>query len=392
MKSTKLVMGALYKTPSGAFYPLVPGLWWDAASKSNRYPLEPVADIMPSGARPDIGVVTHGIARSFGLGPIMGSDPEMFLSKDSKRVAAFSVLPDKHGAFKAQNNNPLLGKQWFWDGFQAETQISPQGCHTSFAALWQQQLVKLQKAGLEVHPGAVWRVPDEELERAGETEVGLGCSPSYNAYGMTGRMVENPRRLKWRFAGGHIHFEQNMTQLEAAGVSVPYVVKALDCFLGVPSVAMFQNYDSPIRRRYYGLAGEFRIPKHGIEYRSLSNGWLLHPQSFQIVLDLARHAYNLGRTRLRRIWVGPEEAVRDCINYNDVRQAQNLMKLNKPFYDAWLENRFNGPGKVAFWNAIGGGFEAALKGFGEDVYGAWGLGGTPHAATYAQRSIWAQLR
>lgn len=403
----KLILGARYKHPSGEIWPLTPWSYWNAQKKvvkQERFPFN--ATEPHSVNRPPLEVVTTGV-NGFSTSPVMGSDPEVFVSRGATRVPAFEVLPDKHTAKAAEDDKKSpFQHNWFWDGFQAETLLSAYGCHTSFAQMWQAQLRKLMLMGLSVHPSSVWKVPTDALERAGETEVGLGCSPSYNAYGMRGRVVENPRALKYRFAGGHIHFGCALKELEELSVTAPYIVKALDCFLGVPSVALFQNYDSPIRRRYYGLAGEFRTPPHGLEYRTLSNGWLLHPQSFQLVLDLARHAFNLGRTRLRRVWVGREELVRDIINYNDVRGARDLMKLNREFYDAWLVARYSiqlgckCPDCLAlpppdprrnFWNAINGGIEETLKGFGEDIYKAWGVS-EGNAKVYEGAYMWQQLK
>jgi hypothetical protein len=379
-EAPKLILGARYKHLVQPMWPLTKQSYWAETSKCAFFQPLPVAATEPRSVRPPIELVTRGVNNGFGTGPIMGTDPEVFVSKDGKRVPAFEVLPDKDTAKHAEvSMQGYYGTNWFWDGYQAETTVQAVGCHTSLAHYWQYQLRKLSHLGLRVHPGSVWKVPEMSLGTAGDAEVGLGCSPSYNAYGMHGRVVENARALKYRFAGGHIHFGVNLKELEELGVSAPYIVKALDCFLGVPSVALFQNYDSPIRRRYYGLAGEFRTPKHGLEYRTLSNGWCLHPQAFQLVMDLARHAFNLGRTRLRRIWVGREELVRDIINYNDARSARDLMKLNKAFYDSWLQARYGG--SKSFWAAINGGIEAAIPDFGKDVHEAWGTialwGGLP---------------
>jgi len=49
-----------------------------------------------------------------------------------------------------------------------------------------------------------------------------------------------------------------------------------------------QNLDEPVRREYYGLAGEYRLPPHGLEYRSLSCAWIFHPKAAATILDLAR--------------------------------------------------------------------------------------------------------
>lgn len=326
----------------------------------------------------------------YGIAPMMGADPEVFLSKGGAPVAAFEYLPSKVVAakgLKAGSDN--YTREWFWDGFQAETTMSPMECHTSFMFWWKYQIYKLLMKGLAVRPGAVWRVPKELLQSAEESHVGLGCMPSYNAYQHEGKTVSEPRALPVRFAGGHLHFGHKLPEAR-----VTSTVKALDCFIGIPTVAMFERYDNPIRRQYYGLAGEFRTPKHGLEYRTLSNAWLMHPQAFQLVMDLARAAFNLGRMNYQSVWIGDERMVEDTINNCDVKSARDLMKLNKSFFDMWLDVRY-GNGKKSFWSAVNGGIEEVLKDFADEkaFNKVWSvIDGNQETDLYRNNCLWRQLK
>jgi hypothetical protein len=209
------------------------------------------------------------------------------------------------------------------------------------------------------------------LKWAGEAQVSLGCDPSRNAYGLQGRFVERPRDLEWRFAGGHVHFM--LAEEERLLANIHYLVKTLDALVGIPSVCLAQNYDHFIRRRYYGLAGEYRLPPHGLEWRTLSNFWVMDPRAFMLVFDLARHALNLGRARFRNVFVGAssEKAIRDTINYCDVKSAKDFMRLNREFYSQWARMLYKSD--KAFWAAIEGGVDKVIPNWGQNVVGSWRL-------------------
>ena len=287
-----------------------------------------------------------------------GTDPEFFLTERGERIPAFMKLPAK--------SETKMG--WFWDGFQGETTVGADNCHEVIAQNIAYQMRKLKALGLNISDTTVWRVPDVLLENASDAQVALGCDPSENAYGLVGRKVEYPRFLKWRFAGGHIH--QSMQAQERQNKAhVEYIVRTMDAFLGVPAVALFQNYDRFIRRRYYGLAGEYRLPSHGLEYRVLSNAWAFHPLSFMLTFDLARFAFSLGRAHMRRLFVGDRRTVVDTINNCDVKTAQALMDANKETYNTWLDWRYRSA--KPFWEAIKGGIDKVIPNFGKDIVGAW---------------------
>jgi hypothetical protein len=314
---------------------------------------------------PSLVAAVEGIRKCYETDPVMGTDPEFFLKKDGQLVPAFDFLPDKHST-----QNGL-----FWDGFQAETVVPLSGshardvCHAILAQRIGTQLQKLHAMDLQVAPQAVWRIPPRMLELASEAHVSLSCDHSRNAYATYSRCVMEPRKLGWRFAGGHVHF--TLAQEEREPDNIRYLVKTLDALVGVPSVCLAQNYDHFIRRRYYGLAGEYRLPSHGLEWRTLSNFWLVHPRAFMLVFDMCRHALNAGRARLRNIFVGGERQIRDTINYCDVKSARDFMRLNREFYTALMRSLYGT--ERPFWAAIEGGIDKVIPNWGLDVVRDWRL-------------------
>lgn len=256
----------------------------------------------------------------------IGSDPEIFVEdkETGKIVPAFDFLPEK--------KKPLLhnGGTAYWDGFQAEFTTIPQGClayltdrtFEGLEALFQAALKHNKNVKLS-HKSTV-EVSKEALESAKDEHVEFGCMPSFNAYGLHGLNIPG-RECPVRSAGGHLHFGLGKMEHEDA---IP-IVKALDAILGVCCVSLFASFDDPRRREMYGLAGEYRLPPHGLEYRTLSNAWLIHPLLTHIVFDLARKVIMFSKRGLMKHWEVPERVTIDTIQNCDVATARTIMEKNK---------------------------------------------------------------
>lgn len=344
--------------PSGVWYLKQGSLFLES---SNRLVKARVKQAGHTPRVPSLVAATRGLHLAYANGPTMGTDPEFFLKRGDEIEPAFAFLPDKHASMDGL----------FWDGFQAETTVRATGNLMDNIAV---QMNLLGQKNLNVAPLSVWRIPPLMLKWASEAHVELGCDPSRNAYGSVGRKVEEPRLLNWRFAGGHEHFELYEEERQDKD-GIRYLVKTLDALQTMPCVALAQNYDHFIRRRYYGLAGEYRLPPHGLEYRTLSNFWLMDPRVFGLVFDLGRHALNIGRTHMRSVVEGQERAIQDTINYCDVRSARDFMHLNKEFYSAWASMLYDS--SKPFWEAIEGGVDKVIANWGVDVVGAWNYDKAP---------------
>lgn len=273
----------------------------------------------------------------------LGSDPEVFVvNGKGELMPAFTFLKGKKDPDVARTDidvyhyrdynastgsSKKLGKPCYWDGFQAEFETQPYGCLAAHVDHVQAGLDKVLKEARKVDPKAklsiqtVFDIPAELLQTSKHEHVTLGCMPSLNAYGIKGKEVPDGRKMDTRSAGGHIHFEINDKS------NIVPMVKALDAVIGVPCVALFASYDNPERRKYYGLAGEYRLPPHGMEYRVLSNAWLLHPFIMNIVFDLSR--VGLSMHSYMKAWKGSEAEIVEIINTCDVAKAQKMMRRNK---------------------------------------------------------------
>lgn len=301
----------------------------------------------------------------------LGADPEMFLFENNKLIPAYEFLPRK------EESKDFI----FWDGFQAEWKYSgPTSCQNNLVKYTRDKMVDLQAKARVKFPNAqlslrnVVRIPKETLATALDHYVELGCKPSYNAYGMRGIDVINPRTLPYRFAGGHMHFGT----WEGRRPNYKAIISTLDAVLGVWGVGAARNLDVPVRRQYYGLAGEYRMPiygsepafnvqaikSYGVEYRTLSNFWLCHPAIMQLTWEIGRQAVRLAASKYRKYWVTSKEEVIETINNCDTDRAEKILKRNKGMF-LWMLNQKYLP---HFKTAASKGLEVAFKGV-ESVVG-----------------------
>jgi hypothetical protein len=304
-----------------------------------------------------------------------GTDPEIFVTDaEGELIPAYDFLPKKT---VLQGNVTA-----FWDGFQAEFATRATGClayevdyiREGLLAVLNAARVKVPKAKLSMK--SVFEIPPKLLRTANEEHVLLGCAPSENVYGNAGIQVDDGRKLPWRCAGGHIHLAIGLTPKQKAEA-----VRALDYLLGVASVSLFRDFDSPMRRELYGLAGEYRTPKAyaGIEYRTLPNTWLCHPAICHLIFDFARSACRVGAAGLLDQVEGTDKQVQEIINGCDVKGAVALLKKNKRVYESLFEQTYQIWGTKA--DCVKHGFLAFTEGLAqvvkdpEDIAGNWMFNG-----------------
>ncbi len=304
-----------------------------------------------------------------------GADPEIFVNAgDGSLLPSFKFLPDKaHGIKKkpVPSSGGTLCES-YWDGFQAEMAIGAHSCLGWVIDSLQAGLHSIIEQARKVDPKAklsskvLIEVPLEVLKATESQYTEFGCKPSFNAYGLKGNL-ENSKEITYRSSGGHIHFGF------AAGKPgfakdmelVTKIVKSLDAVLAVGCVSMFAEFDHPLRRQFYGLAGEYRLPPHGLEYRTLSNAWIFHPFISNLVIDLARKVCNFGANGLlATYWEISEAETIETITNCDVKNARKIIDQHKGIYEAMFKacygNYNSDCTKACYW-ALTKGMESVIK-------------------------------
>lgn len=259
----------------------------------------------------------------------IGSDPEIFVEDNAgKIIPAFAFLGSK-GEKKdmTRQNKPV-----YWDGPQAEFETVAGGCLAYHVDSIQEGLETVYKAAKKYDHDAklsiktVMEIGYDVLQAAKDEHIAFGCMPSENVYGLKSKEVP-PRELPFRSTGGHIHF--GIGEKNKNAEQVKQMVRALDSILAVCCVSLFAKYDNPIRRQFYGMTGEYRTPKHGLEYRALSNAWICHPMISHLVLDLARKCLVFGEKGFLKFWETSEAETIECVQNCDVDLAHKIMERNR---------------------------------------------------------------
>lgn len=318
----------------------------------------------------------------------IGSDPEIFVENSKGELfPAFEFLPPLKTPAKTTHGLPV-----YWDGFQAEFQTTAQGClegqlgsvHAGLQAVLNAARVK--DKGAKLSSKTLVDIPPKLMEASKDEHVNFGCMPSLNVYGLKGQQIP-PREIPFRPAGGHIHFGIGKQDPVKDKVRIDNIVKALDAVLGVACVSMFQGYDKPERRQLYGLPGEYRLPPHGLEYRTLSNAWLIHPTIANLVIDLSRKVVMFGWKEFNKFWDSTEDETIKCIINCDVNKAQEILTRNKKLFLKMYQAAY---GRADILEGI---FQVYMKGINSlietpnDIIHNWNLDHLTHVRTLGNNQV-----
>lgn len=205
-----------------------------------------------------------------------GADPELFIfNPEGQPVCADGLIPGtKSDPYKVKDGAVQV------DGFAAEFNIDPVTTFKEFtfridSVVGQLKAMLPEGYTLQAVPSVVFS--EEEWNNAPDAAKELGCSPDFNAW--TGRPNPMPIReegSRLACAGGHLHVgwttDASLGDMQHI-TNCCDLVKQYDYFLGLWSLLMDKD---PTRRSLYGKAGACRFKDYGVEYRSLSNFWVLN--------------------------------------------------------------------------------------------------------------------
>lgn len=247
----------------------------------------------------------------------LGCDPELFL------VDGYSNHISAVGKFGGTKDEPFpitdMGHCMQEDNVALEFNIPPSADVESFNYNIGLVLDYLKGAaaeqGLFLDISSSAEFEDEQLATPEAQE--FGCSSDYDAW--TGMENDKPDAdTNLRTCGGHIHIGYRKPS-HKVNLSI---VKAMDLFLGVPSLFMDDDVD---RRIMYGKAGCFRPKEFGVEYRVLSNFWVadesLSTWAYNATIQAIEFINENGIDALDKY----EDKIVKCINTNDKELATELM-------------------------------------------------------------------
>lgn len=260
----------------------------------------------------------------------LGADPEVFVydTKKHEIVSIEGMIKTEDGFGTKQL--PLVVEGGFSlqeDNVLAEFNIPP----SKTKAKWVENLnFALDALNVVLPDDVIYKIQSsaEINEEYLQTEQActIGCEPDYNAW----TQDENEREYEsnLRAAGGHIHVGLNDVSLIMNEAYIINRVKAMDLFLGLPSVLMDSDEK---RRQVYGNAGSFRFKEYGFEYRTLSNFWLTSNELMEWAWEQTELSLNYDGDIPELVQVAIDTNNKDlalelCEEYNINTKVPNLVK------------------------------------------------------------------
>ena len=143
----------------------------------------------------------------------------------------------------------------------------------------------------------------------------MGCSSSYDAWTFEQHYVDRDD-YTLRTTGMHIHVGYKDPDVD---VSID-LIRAMDLFLGVPSVFMDPDTE---RRKMYGKAGDYRLKGYGVEYRVLSGYFLGSNELLSWLWDATQKAIDF--VNAGGIITNPEDIIK-AINNCDKELAKEILE------------------------------------------------------------------
>lgn len=272
---------------------------------------------------------------------VFGCDPEFFFSKKGKIIGSEKIINLETGleyipASSARPNNSntvgnIKGKI-IVDGVQAELNPRPNTCRANLAnelsycfRAIKEELAKDPLLSVEFKPTV--KVTQKELKTLNPKSQVFGCAPSMNTEGES-KIKVNAKSYPYRSAGGHIHIGAQDDHIKKVIQQADKIIPMLDIVLGNTCVLIDKDPGNKERRKVYGRAGEYRMPSHGIEYRTLSNFWLQSYPLMSFVMSMTRYAVSV-------VEKGYEKEFFSLVNMKDIHKAINTnnQKLAKRNFD-----------------------------------------------------------
>lgn len=227
----------------------------------------------------------------------IGCDPEGFVKDEEtgRMISAHDLIPGtkqlphtvKYGAVQR-------------DGVAAEFNTNPTDSVEEFSRnifetyneLLRMIRTKSPKYTLVFQPTAVFDKKYFQKSIPPQYKV-LGCDPDFDAY--SGQPNPKPITSKpFRTGAGHLHIGwavpgQHFNPDKDHMLRCQEITRQLDCALYIPSLL----WDNDTKRRsLYGKVGSFRPKPYGLEYRPLSNAWVLNQYLHVFLFNTIQIAMN----------------------------------------------------------------------------------------------------
>lgn len=148
----------------------------------------------------------------------------------------------------------------------------------------------------------------------------FGCDPDLNVWLKRPNPKPEAKNKNLRSAGGHIHVGYANHSMQVS----EKIVKAMDLFLGVPSVLQEPENE---RKSLYGKAGACRFKEeYGVEYRTISNYYLQSKELINWAYRSTERAINFINDGNGEVLDDIGTLIQSAINDNNKVIAGNLIR------------------------------------------------------------------
>ena len=240
-----------------------------------------------------------------------GTDSEFFiLDRRGKPAPAHRFFPGKDDKLYFEVKERGRGAL-FRDGYALEINVPPAHCRSVLVDSVNIMLHKAQQRlpnGYKLTTAPVVGIDLRSLRRAPYDVQQFGCDPVLDAYLGDERATNlDGTKHRLRYSGSHFHFSVKpipawMKKFD----NMCLLAKLMDQRIGLPLAMIFNNAGSRARRKYYGLAGEFRLQRYedgerGFEYRVPTSEVWNDPGVAMMVMGVGRDTI-LNFARLQQTW------------------------------------------------------------------------------------------
>jgi hypothetical protein len=258
----------------------------------------------------------------------LGTDPEFFAFSGDGIVSSLPLMKNGRLYFDKYNKCDLAdGNAIYHDNILVEANVPPSRSVEEFVANLRILFSKTKERFKDFKLIALSSHYFDPKECRSRKAKEFGCAPEFDVDMECEVLPPKAEEAKtFRSAGGHIHIGLSESDFFDTLNNKVITIKAMDAFVGIPSLIINNDKTAHERQRLYGKAGRFRFTHYGVEYRVLSNFWTASPELAMLVSELTQEALHQSQNNQDFVNSFDRKEIVECINSFDRERAKEIIK------------------------------------------------------------------